>query len=165
MQNIFDFSEDEIKMILQQQFLEGKMKLEIEKAGATDPLTMMGVNPEIEQSQMDMMNAEMEAQGAMMGGQEEAPQSKYVDEKGNPLPDRAPDGKAYINAETGEAVNETISALMNTIVLKKNERIKSRPLNENTLRYDSTMKMLNRMSKKLDDPKRKNLNEIYLKDK
>lgn len=172
MQNILDFTEDEVKIILQQQFLEGKMKLEIEKQGATDPLTMMGVNPEIEQSQMNMMDAEMQAQGGEMGedgmGEEGMPPEegmgggiKYVDEEGNPLPNQPPEGKAYIDAETGEAIEETIMKLLSTLKSEK-VKVENRPLNENSLSHSSTMRQLSRMAEKIDHPDRRNLNENRL---
>jgi hypothetical protein len=157
MQNIFDFSEEEIKTILQQQFLEGKMKLEIEKQGATDPLTMMGVNPEIEQSQMNMMDAQAEAGGAMGpdGQPMEQGGGKYVDEEGNPLPDKPEEGGAYVNAETGEAIEETISKLMSTIKGKTVEHSVNKSLINNSMSYNNTVKMLNNLTENIGKPPKK----------
>lgn len=148
MQNILDFSDEEIKTILKQQYLEGKLKLEIQKQGATDPLTMLGVNPEIEQSQMDMMAAQNGMQG-------EEQQPKYVDEKGNPLPDKAPEGYMYKDTETNKQVDEAINELVSTIKKSGSSTIENNLLINNSMSYDNTIKMLKNLEENVGKPPKK----------
>jgi len=139
MQNIFDFTDDEVKKILEQQFLEGKMKLEIEKAGGNDPMGGMGDE-------------------GMEGGQ-------FQDEEGNPLPDDPPEGKSYVDSESGEAIGEHITNIMKTISHDKEKEVKyNKSLINNSMSYDNTIKMLKHLDENLTEGSKK-LNEINLHNK
>lgn len=135
MQNIFDFSEDEIQKILEQQFLEGKMKLEIEKAGGNDPM------------------AGMEDMGV---------ESQFTDDSGQQLPDQPEEGKAYVDTASGDVVAEQINAILETLKNKKEKpKKKNRSLINNSLGYDNTLRMLSNLDENLDSG-RKKLTEIKL---
>ncbi len=83
MKNIFGFSEGEMKLILRQQFLEGKMKLDIETA-STPP------------------EPGMDAEGGM-------DVNKFPD--GSEAPETPPAGYEYVDAETHEAISEELGEL------------------------------------------------------
>lgn len=135
MHNIFNFTDDEIKVILQQQFLEGKMKLEIETAAGTDP--MLG------------------ASGSTGGAQ--------FQQGGQPLPNKPPKGKAYLDKSTGEAVAETIDALLATVHKMERERPHyNKTLINNSMSYDSTLRMLSNLDENIVEGSKK-LTEIHLK--
>jgi hypothetical protein len=120
MKNIFEFSDDEIKTTLEQQFLEGKMKLEIEKVSGTDPL------------------------GGDMG--EFGADSKFVDDKGNELPDTPPKGKDYVKENIGELL-ETIK----NMEVSKKKPVENKTLINNSMSYDNTVRMLQSLDEHLED--------------
>ncbi len=137
MQNIFNFTEDEIKKILEQQFLEGKMKLEIETASGTDP----------------MQNVE----GGVGAGEE------FQDTAGNALPAKPPEGKAYVDKSTGEKVAEVIDGIMNTVkTMNKDRPAYNKTLINNSMSYDNTLKMLRSLDENIDEGQKK-LTEINIK--
>lgn len=142
MQNIFNFTEDEIRIILRQQFLEGKMKMEIES---------------VSQPQEDMGGMGMESDFEDQGEAPEGGEEQFTDEEGNPLPPEPPEGKQYVDAETGEVVENYISAIMDT-VKQFNEATKNKKkrtiddgkrLLVNSLSYDSTLKTLSTLDEAL----------------
>lgn len=142
MKNIFDFTEEEIKTILEQQFLEGKVKLQIEKAGGVDPMGGMGMDPGMDP-------------GMQQGG------GQYMDDSGQPLDDTPPEGKAYVDSETGETIAETIKKIMNTVKKTDTTKVFNRTLINNSMSYFSTLKMLKNLDENMIDG-RKKLNKIRL---
>jgi hypothetical protein len=137
MQNIFGFSDDEIKLILKQQFLEGKMKLEIETVS-------QGESGEMDQPQPGA------ATGAASGG--------FVDDQGEALPEDPPEGYEYVDPDTGEVVesrafDDLIKSLGEMRKLTNNRGKTSVKQNKrllvNSLSYDNTIHMLANLDEKI----------------
>jgi len=84
MKNIFGFTEGEMKLILRQQFLEGKMKLDIETASTAE-------------------EPAMDAEGGMDVGGFETPD-------GQELPETPPEGYEYQDAEPGSVEEQLIDS-------------------------------------------------------
>lgn len=148
MKNIFNFSDDEIKVILKQQFLEGKMKMEIENVSMPQDDAMGGMG----------METGLEDQGG--GGGFETPD-------GQDLPPEPPEGVEYVNPETGETVEENLDRLMATmkeLSLAHDSRTKKKPTSDNkrllvnSLSYDSTLKMLESLDEKLESGEKIEIN-------
>lgn len=146
MKNVFDFTDEEIEMILKQQFLEGKMKLEIEKASGSDPESMVGGMP----------------------GEE----SPYVDEEGNPLPPQAPEGQAYVDSETNLPVESVLKGILNLLKESATEKDKdakkgriycsSKNLVFNSMSNEDSFRMLAELDENIGKPF-KMLNENKIK--
>lgn len=127
MENIFGFSEDEIKSILNQQFLEGKIKLQIEKAAGTG---------------MEAGVPGMEMQADFEGGE------------GMP---EAPPAEGGGDIAKVELAKETIEKLIESAkrVRELNDKKKKREINNekrmitNSLTYDGTIRMLESIDEKL----------------
>ena len=131
MKNIFDFSDKEIKNILQQQFLEGKMKLEIEN---------------VSQSKTPEGGAE-----GMPSGEGGPPESSVQDESGNELPETPPEGYGYIDTESGMALESRIDAILKTLnQIKKPKGISNKMLLNNSLSYDNNKFMLFEMQNRIE---------------
>lgn len=145
MQNIFDFTEDETELILKQQFLEGKMKLEIEKASGTDPSAMEGMG--------------MEQPGLDSGG-------GFQDEGGKDLPPEPPEGKKYVDPETGKDIDTKddekkmesyISGIMDAsrklALIRDGKNVRpvqvDKRLLVNSLSYDNAVHMLRNLDEEL----------------
>jgi len=144
MENIFEFSKEEMKKILEQQYLEGKMKLEIES---------------VSQPEAPEMGEEEGGGGFTSGGQD--------------LPDQPPEGYEYQDAETGETVSEMIDKLLAIKSAKREKKplysshklINSGRLNsQNPVNYihemeDLTVEKIDALKNKSDIPNFKRLND------
>jgi hypothetical protein len=133
LQNIFNFSDEEIEVILKQQYLEGKMKLEIEEVSGTQPEEGMGLEP------------------AEFGGETEGG-PKVDAESGEQLGPKQED-EMDIDTESGlpvEGINAATSVIAKMIEFSKEVRptpasgkeIRNRLLINNSLVAESSMKML-----------------------
>lgn len=89
MREIFHYNDNEIKMILKQQYLEGKMKLAIEEVSTPEEL--------------DMETSEASSAGG------------FVDQSGKPLPSEPPAGMEYADATTGDVVESRIQEMIDLL--------------------------------------------------
>ena len=137
MENIFGFSEDEIRLIIKQQHLEGKIKLEIEKASGGGQEEGMGMQAGFEGGE----------QPAAGGG------SSFQDQGGNELPSTPPEGQEYVDAETGEVVESLIRTLGELRdkqkSVSKSMIDKQKRMIVNSLSYDGTVRMLQTLDENL----------------
>jgi len=141
MKNIFDFSDDEVRAIAKQQFIEGKMKMEIETASMGDqsfgdlqPEDMGELPPE--EDVFPQEDIETETTGTTETTETE-PQKKYYGD----------DNKSYL---------ENIDKMLD-VVASMPQNIKTRSLINNSLSIDKTVKMLENMETSLENDEKKPL--------
>ena len=154
MQNVFDFTEDDIERILKQQFLEGKMKLEIERVSGTDPMTAIegaatfGGEPEFE-SQFDDDTKKPEPK----------PESEEKQEKKDAIDKTKDKAKAKEKVKEVDEHIENILATVRTIRRKKVNH--NNTLINNSMSYENTLKMLKMLDENMESGHKK-LNEIQI---
>lgn len=141
MKNIFDFSDDEIKSILEQQFLEGKMKLEIEKAGGNDPAEMM---------------SGLTGMGSGGGQFGDKPPEPTNQQKKEPEKPKEP-------VSSGSPMGEHIRNVLGTIKTPVGPKsiIRNKSLINNSMSYTNTLKMLQNLDENLEVGQKK-LTEINI---
>jgi hypothetical protein len=169
MKNIFDFSEDEIRSILEQQFLEGKMKLDIQKASGSDPESMIGAaqgaggqpggattakrgdgtDGAIGQNQLPKKTpAKKEEKPTTLNGSPDKPESEKK-------PKKKPFKKGTIDMDESE-VSEYINTLLESVVGRQTTKPPTNShLIKNSLSYDNTVRMLQSLDENIGKPPKK----------
>jgi len=146
---ILGFTDDQIKVILNQQFLEGKIKLQIETVS----------QPDLGDMSMDM--------GGGFGSTEGVPgvaDSPFVDQNGNALPATPPEGKKYVATEirtTMENVKQGLDVMLENYnaAFKKKKKPRNNALATNSFAYANMITTLSELERGLENPI-KNINEI-----
>lgn len=132
---IMGFNDDQTKAIIKQQYLEGKIAAKFAEVASPQP-------PMAE------------------GGEEEAPEEgaeqEFVDDSGESLPPEPPEGKAYVDAETGEVIESLDKRLSrflfehNKAFGKKKNAINNKALVNNTFLFANMEDIIKEMEDKYE---------------